>query len=137
MSTTKPRFTIVGVSIFDDFSRLALETIHSHKLNFLFHTYTLPLLCRTTKKLNAKIVFVNCSRNYNSALVTNIGHHVSNGKWLVISDWALHYILEPAFPNTVRWTQKSTAEYIISVEPFVNSLWSNIVVLGADPQWWL
>ena len=89
------------------------------------------------KKLTAKIVVVNCSINYDYILVAEIGNHVKNGKWLVTSEWALHYIIEPAFPNTVRWTKESTNENIISVEPFTNSLWSDIVVLGTDPQWWL
>ena len=74
---------------------------------------------------------------YDPTLVAEIGNYVKNGKWLVTSDWALHYIIEPAFPNTIRWTKESTSEYIISVEPFTDSLWSDIVVLGADPQWWL
>ena len=47
------------------------------------------------------------------------------------------YVLEPAFPNLVRWTERTTGTEIVSVEPNRESLWSEIVVLGADPQWWL
>ncbi len=89
------------------------------------------------KALKAKIAFVNCSNNYDKTLIEQIGNYVEKGNWLVTSDWALHYVLEKAFPNTVRWTNKSTSEDVISVEPYLNSLWSDIVVLGADPQWWL
>jgi hypothetical protein len=89
------------------------------------------------KTLAAQIVFVNCSSNYDPDLVDRIGNYVEQGKWLVTSDWALDRIIERAFPNMVRWDQKSTGEEIISVEPHLKSLWSDIVVLGADPQWWL
>jgi len=89
------------------------------------------------KKTDPKIVFVNCSSDYDQTLIAEIGDRVKKGKWLVTSDWALHYIIEPAFPNTVRWTKVSTDESVISVEPYLDSLWSEIAVLGADPQWWL
>ncbi len=89
------------------------------------------------QKLSAQVIFINCSRSYNQNLVTHIGSHVEQGKWLVSSDWALDKVIEKAFPNLVRWNSKSTGEEIVSVEPFQNSLWSDIVVLGADPQWWL
>ncbi len=89
------------------------------------------------KALKARIVFVNCSREYDKVLLAEIGDRVKNGLWLVTSDWALHYVIERAFPNTVRWNRQSTTEDVISVEPYQNSLWSDIVVLGAEPQWWL
>jgi hydrogenase maturation factor len=89
------------------------------------------------KKLSAQVIFINCSREYNQDLVQDIGSYVEQGKWLVSSDWALDKVIEKAFPNLVRWNGKSTGEEIASVEPFQNSLWSDIVVLGADPQWWL
>ncbi|NTW21800.1 MAG: hypothetical protein HGA42_20495, partial [Nostocales cyanobacterium W4_Combined_metabat2_030] len=80
---------------------------------------------------------VNCSNTYDNDLVNSIGREVENGQWLVTSDWSLHYVVEKAFPNTVRWNQQRTGEEVVSVEPYLNSLWSDIVVLGADPQWWL
>ncbi len=87
--------------------------------------------------LCAKIAFINCSREYEATLVEKIREYVEQGLWLVTSDWALHYILERNFPNTVRWTGRQSGTEIISVEPGLESLWSDIVVLGADPQWWL
>ena len=89
------------------------------------------------KALTARIVFVNCSNGYDAELVGRIGSHVEAGRWLVTSDWALHYVLEQAFPGLVRWNRRSTGEEVVSVEPALDSLWSDIVVLGADPQWWL
>ena len=89
------------------------------------------------KDLQARVVFVNCSNSYDEELVGRVRHHVEEGGWLVTSDWALRHVLEPAFPNTVRWTQRMTGTEVVSVEPSLESLWSEIVVLGADPQWWL
>ena len=83
------------------------------------------------------MVFVNCSNDYAKVLKDNIADFVAKGGWLVSSDWSLHYIIEKAFPGLVKWTGKTTGDEIIAVEPDLQSLWSEIVVLGADPQWWL
>ncbi len=89
------------------------------------------------KKMKAAIAFVNCSGGYNSQLITNLAQQVENGMWLVSSDWALGYFIAKAFPNTVTKTNRATGDEVISVEASLNSLWSDVVVLGADPQWWL
>lgn len=89
------------------------------------------------KRLDAQIVFVNCSNSYDQAVVEHLSQRVNEGKWLVSSDWALKRFLEPAFPGMVKFTGRATGDEVISVEPSLNSLWSDVVVLGADPQWWL
>ncbi|MEB3830481.1 hypothetical protein [Phormidium sp. CCY1219] len=88
-------------------------------------------------KLEAKIVFANCSDSYSETLVKQLPALVQNGTWLVSSDWALGKLLQPAFPHTVRWNNRYTGDEVISVEASLHSLWSEVVVLGADPQWWL
>jgi hypothetical protein len=88
-------------------------------------------------KLDAQIIFVNCSNSYDKALIEHLSQWVNEGKWLVSSDWALGRFIEPAFPGMVKFTGRATGDEVISVEPSLNSLWSDVVVLGADPQWWL
>jgi hypothetical protein len=88
-------------------------------------------------KLDAQIIFVNCSSSYDKALIEHLSQRVNEGKWLVSSDWALGQFIEPAFPGMVKFTGRATGDEVISVEPSLNSLWSDVVVLGADPQWWL
>lgn len=88
-------------------------------------------------KLDAQIIFVNCSNSYDKALIEYLSQRVDEGKWLVSSDWALGRFIEPAFPGMVKFTGRATGDEVISVEPSLNSLWSDVVVLGADPQWWL
>lgn len=89
------------------------------------------------KKLSAKIAFANCSNQYKAGLVTSVAAQVKAGMLLVSSDWSLDHIVEKAFPGQLRWNQKSSGTEVISVEPSNESTWSDIVVLGADPQWWL
>ena len=89
------------------------------------------------QKIKAEIIFVNCSGSYDHQLITDLSKQVENGKYLVSSDWALGNFIAKAFPNTVKANSKSTKDEVISVEANLNSLWSEIVVLGADPQWWL
>ena len=91
----------------------------------------------SASKLNAQIIFVNCSSSYDKALIEYLSQRVNEGKWLVSSDWALGRFIEPAFPGMVKFTGRATGDEVISVEPSLNSLWSDVVVLGADPQWWL
>ncbi|MBD2156056.1 hypothetical protein [Leptolyngbya sp. FACHB-16] len=88
-------------------------------------------------KLDAQIIFVNCSSGYDKTLIQHLSQQVNEGKWLVSSDWALGRFIEPAFPGMVKFTGRATGDEVISVEPSLNSLWSDVVVLGADPQWWL
>lgn len=88
-------------------------------------------------KLDAQIIFVNCSSSYDKALIEHLSQQVNEGKWLVSSDWALGRFIEPAFPGMVKFTGRATGDEVISVEPSLNSLWSDVVVLGTDPQWWL
>lgn len=85
----------------------------------------------------AKIIFVNCSSSYDGKLIEQLRTQVENGKYLVSSDWALGHFIAKAFPGTVGWNQRTTGDEVISVEPSLDSLWSEVVVLGADPQWWL
>jgi hypothetical protein len=89
-------------------------------------------------KLTAGLVFANCSSEPNPQLVERIEPHVRGGGWLVSSDWSLQNVVQAAFPNTVRRKGgKNTGNEVVAVEPALASTWSEVVVLGADPQWWL
>ncbi len=85
----------------------------------------------------AQIIFVNCSNSYSPSLANHLKKQVESGKWLVSSDWGLGHFIAPAFPGMVRWNHKTTRDQVVSVEPSLGSLWSEVVVLGTDPQWWL
>jgi hypothetical protein len=89
-------------------------------------------------KLPPGIVFANCSSVGTPKLARCVEPHVRQGGWLVSSDWSLQNVVQAAFPNTVRHKKgKSTGDEVVAVEPALGSVWAGVVVLGADPQWWL
>src|SRR5262245_66636193 len=61
----------------------------------------------------APVVFSNCTGSRDDKRNKRLEAHVRTGAWLVSSDWQLNNLVQPAFPNTVRWTgQKGTANEI-------------------------
>jgi hypothetical protein len=91
-----------------------------------------------SKLSDAKIVFANCSSDANPTLRRRAEAFVLKGGWLVSTDWSLANVVERCFPNTVGRKQgMNSNDEVVAVEPELDSLWSDIVVLGADPQWWL
>jgi hypothetical protein len=88
-------------------------------------------------QLSAHIIFINCPGTTDQNRLTHLAEQVRADTWLVSSDWALGNFLVKAFPDTVGWNNRSTGDEVISVEPSLESLWSEVMVLGAQPQWWL
>jgi hypothetical protein len=90
------------------------------------------------KKPSATIVFSNCANGKDDNRAKLLERHVRDGGWLVSSDWQLNNLIQPAFPNTVRWTgQRGTSNEVVGVEANLSSVWSEVVFPGIDPQWWL
>lgn len=86
------------------------------------------------KKLDQAIVFVNCTGQVKH--VDALESHARSGGLVVSSDWSLRTI-QKAFPGKIRKGSKSTQDEVVGVEATSESLWSEVVVLGTDPQWWL
>jgi len=91
---------------------------------------------RDLKELPARLIFVNCGKSFDAASQKRLVGLVEAGAWLVTSDWAL-MLVQDAFPGMVQRGKGSTGDEVVTVEPDLDSLWSDVVVLGADPQWWL
>ena len=91
------------------------------------------------KLRGARIAFANCSSSPNQTVRRHAEAFVQNGGWLVSTDWSLGNIVEHCFPNTIGHMRsgRNTSDEVVAVEPNLESLWGEIVVLGADPQWWL
>jgi len=86
----------------------------------------------------AAVAFANCSAQPSPDLVSRAEGFVRDGGWLVSSDWSLTNVVQVSFPNTVRRRPgPHTGDEVVAVEPDRDSLWSEVVVVGADPQWWL
>lgn len=87
--------------------------------------------------IRSGIVFVNCSSQFQLADPNKLAAAVEGGCWLVSSDWALGRFISKGFPGTIQAGTKNTADEVVAVEPSRDSVFSNVVVLGMDPQWWL
>ena len=90
------------------------------------------------KLSGARIVFANCSSSGNKTVCSRAESFVREGGWLVSTDWSLANVIQHCFPNTVRHKPgRHSGDEVVAVEPNLDSLWADVVVLGADPQWWL
>lgn len=82
----------------------------------------------------AAITFGNCGwRPSDPAAVTR---WVEGGGWLVTSDWALD-VVQQCFPQTIARATGQSGDEVVGIEPAADSAFSDVVVLGCDPQWWL
>lgn len=86
----------------------------------------------------ARMAFANCTSRPHKTLRSNAESFAHSGGWLVSTDWSLESLVEQCFPDTIRRKPgRSSGDEVVAVEPNRDSLWSEVVVLGADPQWWL
>lgn len=86
----------------------------------------------------ASLVIVNCGSDhcYLPSMRERIGAAVKSGTaWVLSSDWALKYFIEPVVPGYVK--QRGADSGVVAVEATTDSLWSDVTVPGSDPQWWL
>jgi hypothetical protein len=84
------------------------------------------------------VAFSNCAGTPDGVRAERLEGYVRAGGYLVSSDWQLNNLIAPAFPNTVRWLgRRGTANEVVGVEATTDSVWSEVVFPGIDPQWWL
>lgn len=84
------------------------------------------------------VAFSNCASSADATRAGRLEGYVRGGGWLVSSDWQLNNLISTAFPNTVRWTgRRGTSNEVVGVEATTDSVWSEVVFPGIDPQWWL
>lgn len=84
-------------------------------------------------------IFINCSSAFSPEMARKMATFVEGGGQLITTDWALISIIEPAFPNTIAFNQRATADEVVRVEVVDKQ---DSVVLGfldekAAPVWWL
>lgn len=86
-----------------------------------------------------QLLVVNCPGQLGARDVQRVSDFVTLGGSLFTTDWALRYVVEPAFPNTVVYNERPTRDDVVPIEvldddnPFLRG------VIGGrdDPQWWL
>lgn len=84
-------------------------------------------------------IFVNCGSAFSAEMARKMASFVEAGGQLITTDWALTSVIELAFPNTIAYNQKATADEVVRIEVVDKR---DSVMLGfldekADPVWWL
>ncbi len=91
-------------------------------------------------ELNAKqLVMVNCPGNLTPAGIEKLRKFVKAGGFLYTTDWALLNVVERAFPGTIRYNQKPTANDVveIQVKQKDNVFLQHLQLSKDNPKWWL
>jgi hypothetical protein len=101
---------------------------------------TLPCQVLETVPLRAdQVVIVNCPGEFSNEGLETIRRFVAAGGTLVTTDWALHTTVERAFPGTIAYNQRPTADDVVAVSWIhPDSPWTRGVdVAGQTLRWWL
>ena len=61
-------------------------------------------------------VYVNCPSTFPKEAAKKLEKFVSEGGQLITTDWALHHVLEVAFPGTVKFSGTSSGDEVVAVE---------------------
>ena len=95
-------------------------------------------LARLTLRPDQMLV-VNCPGNIDRKSIRQVRKFVNSGGSLFTTDWALKFVLEPAFPGIVKFNDKATPDAVVAVQPSAsdNPMLDGIFDESADPQWWL
>jgi len=86
-----------------------------------------------------QLVVVNCPGNVRDEAIPQIESFVSAGGSLFTTDWALKHVIERAFPRTISFNGRPTADDVVRIEirdhdnPFLRGVMDE----SHDPQWWL
>lgn len=87
-----------------------------------------------------QVLMINCPGKLPTAALDRIQPWVRAGGYLVTTDWALKYVVEPLFPGRVRHNGKTTTDCVVRVEGEAASqdpLLAGFLESGRDPLWWL
>jgi hypothetical protein len=101
---------------------------------------TLPCQVLETVPLRAdQVVIVNCPGQFSSGGVETIRRFVAAGGTLVTTDWALHTTVERAFPGTIEYNQRPTADDVVAVSWIHpdSPMTRGVDVPGQTLRWWL
>jgi hypothetical protein len=84
-------------------------------------------------------IFVNCASSFPPEAARKLATFVSEGGQLITTDWALKNVIEVAFPNTIAYNGKPTADEVVRIEAIdkQDSVITGFLDEKADPVWWL
>jgi hypothetical protein len=86
-----------------------------------------------------QLLVVNCPGNVSLGAVPVIRRFVEAGGTLFTTDWALKHVIEPCFPGTIEYNQRSTGDDVVRIEVLDRDhrFLQGVLEDGDDPLWWL
>jgi hypothetical protein len=86
-----------------------------------------------------QMLVVNCPGNVSTRDLPRIADFVAGGGSLFTTDWALRHVVEPAFPYTISYNNRPTADDVVRIEikDHDNPFLTGVIDEKDDPQWWL
>ena len=86
-----------------------------------------------------QLLIINCPGQLERDGVLKVREFVEAGGSLFTTDWALKYVLEPAFPGIVGYTNRPTGDDVVRLDGVNhdNPFLEDVLRAGDDPQWWL
>jgi hypothetical protein len=86
-----------------------------------------------------QVLIINCPGEFSATDLETIRQFVARGGSLITTDWALETTVQRAFPGTIEYTGRSTADDVVQVSwvhpehPFTRG----VEVPGQTISWWL
>ncbi len=86
-----------------------------------------------------QLLVVNCPGELTPAEIVRVRDFVAAGGSLFTTDWALHNVVEPAFPGIIEYNDRPTGDDVVRIEvvdgdsPYLQGVLDS----DDDPQWWL
>jgi hypothetical protein len=123
---------------------VVVEGDYDH-IDLVMESLKIPFTRLDAKSLNRvtlephQTVFVNCAGSFPKGAIHKLAAFVQQGGQLITTDWALLHVIEQAFPNTIAYSKKPTADDVVRIEVVdkKDSLMSGFLDEKADPVWWL
>ncbi|MFN2489303.1 MAG: hypothetical protein ABR529_06145 [Actinomycetota bacterium] len=86
-----------------------------------------------------QLLVVNCPGQLPRRDIGRIAEFVGQGGSLFTTDWALKHVVEAAFPGTISYNSRPTADDVVRVEikDHDNPFLTGVMDGRDDPQWWL
>ncbi|MEJ2250198.1 MAG: C1 domain-containing protein [Candidatus Lokiarchaeota archaeon] len=141
---------------------LAIEGEYEKPKNVLEHMYAskkeflkVRRIRKDLKKISLEkfdMVLIGCSgKRIPTTTYSKIQRYVSQGGWLLTTDWAIERIVERIFPGYIRWNRRRTDDAVVSCQilkpshPFLDGLlnemqqskWKSQGAKKEEFKWWL
>lgn len=86
-----------------------------------------------------QLLVINCPGQIGRRGAEVVRRFVEAGGSLFSTDWALRHVVEPAFPDTIAFNERPTADTVVRIEVLSgdNPFLAGVMDGEDDPQWWL